>query len=193
MRMVLLADIVALVFVVFVIVFAASAESSDVRTLPKWVWILLCVFFPVLGGIAYLIWGRPISGQAGLGSDNSRGSNGRTNRDGSERTSFMSGLKTWLGYYDADDDDRPNIQPEFKYRQEPAGRKGQVAPDDDPEFLRELARKLQQQKDAEKFQAAEGAGADDELGDQPADKSEGGDTGDDIGGGSGDDKPGAKP
>ena len=89
----------------------------------------------------------------------------------------MSGLKTWLGYYDADDDDRPNIQPEFRYRQEPAGRKGQVAPDDDPEFLRELARKLQEQKDAE----------------LPADESDGDDSGDDIGGGSGDDKPGAKP
>ncbi|MEO0024271.1 MAG: hypothetical protein RL196_712 [Actinomycetota bacterium] len=171
MRMILLADIVALVFIVFVLVFAASAGASDVRTLPKWVWILLCIFIPVIGGIAYLIWGRPISGQPGLGLDSK--SNRGSGREPSNRMTFTQGLKAWLGLED-DDDDRPNVKPEFRYRQEPSGRKKPVAPDDDPEFLRELARKLQEQKDAETKLEDSGDDLGDDLGDDSGDEPDGG-------------------
>jgi hypothetical protein len=80
------------VFTVFVAVFAASADSREVRLLPKWVWVLLCIFVTPFGGLLYLTLGRP------LGPDKS------------------AKTKT-------------------------------VAPDDDPEFLRDLAKRLREEDD----------------------------------------------
>lgn len=48
-----------LLFTVFVTVFAASAKKNEVRNLPKWAWILVCLFVPVIGGLLYLVLGRP--------------------------------------------------------------------------------------------------------------------------------------
>jgi len=122
MRLVLLADIVIFVFYVFVLVFVASAEPTTVRNLPKWAWILILVLFPVIGGIAYLVFGRPLS-SGPASSDN------------------------------------------FRFRGEaPKPRTGPVAPDDDPEFLRELDRKLKNQnKDSDE---AKPDATDEESGDK---------------------------
>jgi apolipoprotein N-acyltransferase len=49
-----------LLFTVFVTVFAASANKNEVRNLPKWLWILICVAVPFIGGLLYLALGRPI-------------------------------------------------------------------------------------------------------------------------------------
>ena len=38
-----------LLFTVFVTVFAASAKKNEVRNLPKWAWILICLFVPIVG------------------------------------------------------------------------------------------------------------------------------------------------
>jgi hypothetical protein len=51
-----------LLFTVFVTVFAASAKKNEVRNLPKWAWIVICLFFPIIGGLLYLVLGRPIGG-----------------------------------------------------------------------------------------------------------------------------------
>ena len=50
-----------LVFVlaIFCLVEAISARDDQVRNLPKWAWILLVLFFPFLGSIAWLLAGRP--------------------------------------------------------------------------------------------------------------------------------------
>jgi hypothetical protein len=48
-----------LLFTVFVTVFAASANKNEVRTLPKWLWILICAGVPFIGGLLYLVLGRP--------------------------------------------------------------------------------------------------------------------------------------
>ncbi|CAB4636717.1 unannotated protein [freshwater metagenome] len=48
-----------LLFTVFVTVFAASADKNEVRNLPKWLWILICLFVPLIGGLLYLALGRP--------------------------------------------------------------------------------------------------------------------------------------
>lgn len=88
MRFQLFGLAVVLIFTVFVTVFAASADRRAVRVLPKFVWVLLCLFVPVIGGILYLTLGRPNGGS---------GQQGRT--------------KT-------------------------------VAPDDDPQFLRDLSERL---------------------------------------------------
>ncbi|MCF8525772.1 MAG: PLD nuclease N-terminal domain-containing protein [Rhodoluna sp.] len=51
-----------LLFTVFVTVFAASAKKNEVRNLPKWAWIVICLFVPVVGGLLYLVLGRPVGG-----------------------------------------------------------------------------------------------------------------------------------
>ena len=51
-----------LLFTVFVTVFAASAKKNEVRNLPKWAWILICLFIPIVGGLLYLVLGRPSGG-----------------------------------------------------------------------------------------------------------------------------------
>jgi hypothetical protein len=95
MRWVVVAVIFVVVFGVFSTVYAAAAKRTEVRVLPKWLWVLMCAFIPIVGGLLYLTLGRPL-GPAG---------------------------PTRLG-------------PQTKV----------VAPDDDPNFLRDLKRKLNQDK-----------------------------------------------
>ncbi len=49
------------IFTVFTTVFAASADKSEVRLLPKWAWVLLCLLVPFFGGLLYLMVGRPLA------------------------------------------------------------------------------------------------------------------------------------
>ncbi len=96
MRYALFGAIVYVVFTVFVTAFAATADAKAVRNLPKWLWILFCIFLSPIGGILYLAVGRPLPGKG----------------------------------------DR---QP-----------KRTVAPDDDPDFLRNLADRLKDEGKDEK-------------------------------------------
>lgn len=96
MRFALFGVVALVIFTVFVTVFAASADAKAVRNLPKWVWILLCVFTTPVGGILYLALGRPTSGGG----------------------------------------DRGNVKT--------------VAPDDDPDFLRDLAKRMREEDEGKK-------------------------------------------
>lgn len=49
-----------LLFTVFITVFAASAKKNEVRNLPKWLWIIICLLVPFIGGLLYLALGRPL-------------------------------------------------------------------------------------------------------------------------------------
>jgi hypothetical protein len=49
--------LVAVGFVVFCLVDVAHA--GEVRYLPKWAWAVICVVSVPLGGIVYLVLGRP--------------------------------------------------------------------------------------------------------------------------------------
>lgn len=60
MRFAIFGIVVDVIFTVFVTVFAASADAKAVRNLPKWVWILFCIFLSPIGGILYLAVGRPL-------------------------------------------------------------------------------------------------------------------------------------
>lgn len=93
MKYLLYVAVVVFIFTVFVTVFAASADPKSVRQLPKWLWILLCLFVPVVGGVLYLAVGRPLPGADGQST---------------RRT---------------------------------------VAPDDDPQFLRDLSKLLRDEDD----------------------------------------------
>jgi hypothetical protein len=86
------------VFTVFTTVFAASANKQEVRLLPKWAWVLLCLFIPFFGGLLYLMVGRPL------------------------RTGPAA----------------------------PKGKKRVIAPDDDPNFLRDLSKKIRKDEEDDK-------------------------------------------
>jgi len=94
MRVMLMLGALGVIFTVFTTVFAASAPASEMRRLPKWLWVFLCLFVTPVGGILYLTMGRP--------------------------------------------DGKPKGKP---------GRS--VAPDDDPEFLRDLERRLRDEGETE--------------------------------------------
>lgn len=73
MNRVQLAVLVAVaIFQIFTTVYAASANRNQVRVLPKIVWILLCLFIPIIGGLLYITIGRPIDGDSGQGAKRSR-------------------------------------------------------------------------------------------------------------------------
>jgi hypothetical protein len=60
LRLLIFIAVAWLLFTVFVTVFAASANKNEVRNLPKWLWILICLAVPIIGGLLYLVLGRPI-------------------------------------------------------------------------------------------------------------------------------------
>ncbi|MEO3745438.1 PLD nuclease N-terminal domain-containing protein [Plantactinospora sp. B5E13] len=95
-RLYALLAIVQLVLAVVALISCLSAEEDEIRALPRIAWVLIILFFPLVGSIAWFVAGRPQpapgSGAAGLRP--SGGGAGRGHR--------------------------------------------QVAPDDDPEFLRSL-------------------------------------------------------
>lgn len=138
MRWIVFVIAAVLIFTVFVSVYAASASRAEVRLLPKWLWVLLCIFLPPIGGLLYLVTGRP------LGSG------------GSSRARGPRGART-------------------------------VAPDDDPEFLRNLADKLkrdeapktEETKDVEAAQGSEAAGAAQPEGERPGGEPDQGENGKD--------------
>jgi hypothetical protein len=58
----LLLGVVSFALMVFCLVQAISTPSSLVRNLPKVAWVLLILFFPLVGSVAWLVAGRPESG-----------------------------------------------------------------------------------------------------------------------------------
>jgi hypothetical protein len=59
-----LVGIVVFALWVFCLVDAIGAQSGRIRNLPKVAWILLILFFPPIGSIAWLVAGRPESATA---------------------------------------------------------------------------------------------------------------------------------
>jgi hypothetical protein len=96
-RLYVLLFFLGLILAVFALISCLSAEDGDVRALPRWAWVVIILFFPLLGSIAYFAAGRPLRS---------------TPRAGSWRPG--SGF------------------PEVERPRPP------IAPDDDPEFLRQL-------------------------------------------------------
>jgi hypothetical protein len=72
MRVQLAVIVAVAIFQIFTTVYAASANRNQVRVLPKFVWVLLCLFIPIIGGLLYITIGRPIDGDSGQGAKRSR-------------------------------------------------------------------------------------------------------------------------
>jgi hypothetical protein len=86
-----------------------SRDDNEIRGLPKVLWVLVILLFPLLGSAAWFIAGRPRSaGLPGAGSGPGTGSG------------FGSGIRDRLSGGGSGRTGRP------------------LAPDDDPEFLRRL-------------------------------------------------------
>lgn len=60
----ILPTLLILAFTVYCLVSIVQAPDGALRSLPRWAWLLLVLFFPLAGGLAYLIAGRPIGGMA---------------------------------------------------------------------------------------------------------------------------------
>jgi len=95
MRAVLVSIAALVIFTVFAVVYAAAAPAGGVRVLPKWLWVTLCLIATPVGGVLYLVFGRPLSPGSG------------------------------------------------------SSRRGPMAPDDDPDFLRNLRDKLSDDGDGD--------------------------------------------
>ena len=54
-----LLSIVSLIMMIWCLIEAVSTDESRIRNLPKLWWILLILFFPLAGSIAWLVAGRP--------------------------------------------------------------------------------------------------------------------------------------
>jgi hypothetical protein len=55
--------VLELILVIFCFVDAISARDDEVRNLPRWLWIVLIVFLPIVGPVSWLIAGRPMATQ----------------------------------------------------------------------------------------------------------------------------------
>jgi hypothetical protein len=105
-RLYVLLFIAQLALAVFALISCLSAEEGEIRALPRLAWVLIILFFPLIGSIAWFLAGRPA------------------------RTSAP----------------RSSSQPIGGFREYERPR--QLAPDDDPEFLRSLnAEKSKQDKE----------------------------------------------
>lgn len=61
MRYLLFAIGITAIFTIFTTVFAISAKPNEVRLLPKWLWVVICILVPIIGGLLYITIGRPVS------------------------------------------------------------------------------------------------------------------------------------
>jgi Phospholipase_D-nuclease N-terminal len=48
---------------IFCLIDCIQTPQIAVRNLPKWGWIVLILIFPLIGGISWLVAGRPLAGQ----------------------------------------------------------------------------------------------------------------------------------
>ena len=60
-RFELLSGVLVLALCVYCLIDVIGRSSDEVRNLPKVAWILLVLFFPLVGSIAYFAAGRPLS------------------------------------------------------------------------------------------------------------------------------------
>lgn len=90
MRYLLFAIAITAVFTIFTTVFAASANPNQVRLLPKWVWVLLCLLVPIVGGLLYVTLGRPVTGSLSSGGGSTSNQGPKWGQGSTTRTSTIA-------------------------------------------------------------------------------------------------------
>lgn len=51
--------VIAALLTIYCVVEVAQADPDEVRALPRWMWATIIIVLPVIGAIAWLLWGRP--------------------------------------------------------------------------------------------------------------------------------------
>lgn len=85
---------------IFTTVFAASADKTEVRLFPKWLWVVLCLLVPFFGGLLYLMVGRPLPANPGP-----RGGQSRIIAPDDD-PNFLRDIQKFLRKKDQDDKDK---------------------------------------------------------------------------------------
>jgi hypothetical protein len=58
-RLYVLLFLVQIVLAVLALISCLSAEEGEIRALPRLIWVLIILFFPLIGSIAWFLAGRP--------------------------------------------------------------------------------------------------------------------------------------
>jgi hypothetical protein len=58
-RLAVIAAIVTLALMIFSIIDCSRTAENSIRSLPKWAWLVIIIFVPAIGSIAWIIAGRP--------------------------------------------------------------------------------------------------------------------------------------
>lgn len=66
-RLYLLLFVVQIALTVVALISCLSAEEDEIRALPRLIWVLIILFFPLVGSIAWFLAGRPAKAEGGGG------------------------------------------------------------------------------------------------------------------------------
>ncbi len=58
-RWAVIAAIITLALMIFSIIDCSRTAESNIRSLPKWAWLVIIIFVPAIGSLAWIIAGRP--------------------------------------------------------------------------------------------------------------------------------------
>lgn len=122
----LLFVVVALTLTVYCVLDVLRTPREEIRTLPRPVWLLVIVLLGFLGAAAWLFLGRPQGAPGAGGGGRGFGGFGSGGGSGGGRGGSGPSLPQWPG--------------------RGGGRPAPRAPDDDPDFLRELDKRTREQR-----------------------------------------------
>ena len=54
-----IAAIITLALMIYSIIDCSRTAENNIRSLPKWAWLVIIIFVPAIGSIAWIIAGRP--------------------------------------------------------------------------------------------------------------------------------------
>ena len=58
-RLAVIAAIITLALMIFSIIDCSRTAENNIRSLPKWAWLVIIIFVPAIGSIAWIIAGQP--------------------------------------------------------------------------------------------------------------------------------------
>ena len=56
--------LIEIALLVFCVIDVIQSPEIEIRNLPKWSWLLLIIFLPLIGSIAWLVAGRPVNARS---------------------------------------------------------------------------------------------------------------------------------